>query len=63
MIGPRRTPRRPNLQLHLDLAESPAPAAALWELLGEEQRRAAMALLATMMAQSLAGERERGGAR
>jgi len=44
MIAPRRAPRRPNLQLHLDLAESPAPAAALWELFGEEQRQAAMAL-------------------
>jgi hypothetical protein len=58
MIGPRRTPRRPNLQLHLDLAESPAPATALWELLGEEQRQEAMALLAAMMAQSVAGGRE-----
>lgn len=58
MIAPRRAPRRPNLQLHLDLAESPAPAAALWELLGEEQRQAAMALLAALMAQSVAGEQE-----
>lgn len=58
MSGPRRAPRRPNLQLHLELAESPAPAAALWELLGEEQRQVAMALLAALMAQSVAGEQE-----
>lgn len=43
------------MQLHLDLAESPAPAAALWELLGEEQRVAAMALIA----QCVAREQER----
>jgi hypothetical protein len=41
--------------LRLDLAESPAPAAALWELLGEEQRRAAMTLLAALIAQAVAG--------
>ncbi len=46
------------MQLRLDLAESPAPAAALWELLGEEQRLTAMALLAALIAQSVAGERE-----
>ena len=46
------------MQLRLDLAESPAPAAALWELIGEEQRRAAMALLAAMLAQTVAGEEE-----
>ncbi len=46
------------MQLRLDLAESPAPAAALWELLGEEQRQAAMALLAALIAQSVAGEQE-----
>jgi hypothetical protein len=47
---------RSRVQLPLDLAESPAPAAALWELLGEEQRRAAMTLLAALMAQTVAGE-------
>ncbi len=47
------------MQLHLDLAESPAPAAALWELLGEEQRVAAMALLAALIAQCVAREQER----
>jgi hypothetical protein len=44
------------MQLHLDLAEGPAPAAALWELVGEEQRGAALALLAALLAQTLAGE-------
>ena len=47
------------MQLRLDLAESPAPAAALWELLGEEERQAAMALLAALIAQSVAREPER----
>jgi hypothetical protein len=49
------------MQLRLDLAESPAPAAALWELLGEEQRRAAMVLLAALIAQTIAGEAETDG--
>jgi hypothetical protein len=57
MIGARGQ----SVQLRLDLAESPAPAAALWELLGEEQRRAAMVLLAALIAQAVAGEREPGG--
>jgi len=48
--------RGPTVQLRLDLAESPAPAAALWELLGEEQRRAAMALLAALIAGAVVGE-------
>ena len=47
------------LQLRLDLGESPAPAAALWELLGEEERRAALAQLAALIAQAVAGEVER----
>jgi hypothetical protein len=42
------------VQLRLELAESPAPAAALWELVGEEQRQAAMALLAALIAQTVA---------
>ena len=49
------------MQLRLDLAESPAPAAALWELLGEEQRRAAMTLLAALIAQTVAGKLETDG--
>jgi hypothetical protein len=52
----RRSPT--SLQLHLGLAESPAPAGALWELLDEERRRTAMLLLSTMIAQSVAGEQE-----
>jgi hypothetical protein len=57
MIGARGQ----SVQLRLDLAESPAPAAALWELLGEEQRRAAMVLLAALIAQTIAGEEETDG--
>jgi hypothetical protein len=44
------------VQLRLELAESPAPAAALWELVGEEQRQAAMVLLAAMIAQTIVPE-------
>lgn len=44
------------MQLRLELAESPAPAVALWELVGEEQRTAAMALLAALIAQTVGGE-------
>ena len=44
------------MQLRLELAESPAPAVALWELLGEKQRQTAMALLAALIAQTIAGE-------
>ncbi len=46
------------MQLRLDLAESPAPAAALWELLGEAQRQTAMALLAALIARSVAAQEE-----
>jgi hypothetical protein len=42
------------VQLRLELAESPAPAAALWELVGEQQRQTAMALLAALIAQAVA---------
>jgi hypothetical protein len=44
------------VQLRLELAESPAPAVALWELVGEEQRQTAMTLLATLIARTVAGE-------
>ena len=44
------------MQLRLELAQSPAPAAALWELVDEAQRRAAIALLAALIAQTIAGE-------
>ena len=44
------------MQLRLELAESPAPAVALWELVGEQQREAAMVLLAALIAQTVTGE-------
>ncbi|MBV9337182.1 MAG: hypothetical protein JO243_14965 [Solirubrobacterales bacterium] len=44
------------MQLRLELAGSPAPAVALWELVGEQQRRTAMALLAALIAQAVAPE-------
>jgi hypothetical protein len=50
--------RDPIVQLRLELAESPAPAVALWELVGEEQRETAMALLAALIAQTVAGVRD-----
>jgi hypothetical protein len=40
------------VQLRLDLADNPVPVVALWELLEEERRRAAMALLAELIAQT-----------
>jgi len=43
-------------QLRLELAGSAAPAVALWELVGEEQRQTAMALLAALIAQTVAVE-------
>jgi hypothetical protein len=58
MIGARGS----IVQLHLDLANSPAPVVALWELLEEEHRRAAMALLAELIAQTVnSGGEEVGG--
>jgi hypothetical protein len=48
--------RSPIVQLRLELAESPAPAVALWELVGEQQRQAAMTLLAALIAQTLVPE-------
>ena len=44
------------MQLRLELAESPAPAVALWELVGEQQRQTAMTLLAALIAQAVAPE-------
>lgn len=44
------------MQLRLELADSPAPAVALWELVGEEQRETAVALLAALIAQTVAPE-------
>ena len=48
--------RGPIVQLRLELAESPAPAVALWELVGEEQRQTAMTPLAALIACTVAGE-------
>jgi hypothetical protein len=48
------------VQLRLELADSPAPAAVLWELLGEDERRAALALLTALIANAVAGEEARG---
>ena len=48
--------RGPIVQLRLELAESPAPAVALWELVGESQRQAAMTLLAALIAQAVGPE-------
>jgi hypothetical protein len=44
------------MQLRLELAGSPAPAVALWELGGEQQRQSAMTLLAALIAQTIAPE-------
>ena len=44
------------MQLRLELAENPAPAVALWELVGEPQRQSAMTLLAALIARTVAPE-------
>jgi len=44
------------MQLRLDLGGSPAPAVVLWELVGAEERRAAIVLLAALIAQTVGGE-------
>lgn len=41
------------MQLRLDLAGSPVPAVALWELVGEQHRQAATTLLAALIAQTV----------
>jgi hypothetical protein len=48
------------VQLRLDLAECPVPAVALRELWGEAQRETAMALLATLIARSVAADEAAG---
>jgi len=53
-MGANDPTRRSILQLHLDLGESPASPTALWEILPEAERRTAAALLAAMIAQTLA---------
>jgi len=54
MIGAGKTARRQTVQLHLDLGESPAPATALWGVLPEGEREAAAALVAKLIAQTVA---------
>jgi hypothetical protein len=44
------------MQLRLDLGECSAPGAALWELVGADQRQSAMTLLAALIAQTVGGE-------
>jgi hypothetical protein len=53
--------RGPIVQLLLEMAESPAPAVALWELVGEEQRQTAMTLLAALIARTVAGDPDEEG--
>ena len=55
-LGAMIAPRSEAMQLRLDLAECLVPAAALWELVGAEQRGAAMTLLAALIARTVAGE-------
>jgi len=43
------------MQLRLDLAEAPAPATVLWELVGEEERRTAIAQLSVLIAGAVVG--------
>ena len=49
------------MQLRLELAESPAPVVVLWELVGEQQRRTAMVLLAGLIARAVAGDQDEDG--
>ena len=43
------------MQLRLGLAESQAPATVLWELVGEEERRMAIAQLSALIAGAVVG--------
>ena len=43
------------MQLRLDLAQSPAPAAVLWELVGDAERHAAIAQLSALIAAAVVG--------
>ena len=51
------------MQLHLDLGQSPAPATALWGLLPEAERAAAAALVAKLIARTVAPEEVEGDER
>lgn len=48
------------MQLRLELAESLAPATVLWELVGEEERQAAIAQLSVLIAAAVVGRVEEG---
>jgi len=43
------------MQLRLELAESPAPATVLWELVGEGERQAAIVQLSALIAAAVVG--------
>ena len=43
------------MQLRFGLAEAPAPATVLWELVGEEERRTAIAQLSVLIAGAVVG--------
>lgn len=43
------------MQLRLDLAEGPAPAAVLWELVGEDERQTAIVQLSALIAAAVVG--------
>ena len=43
------------MQLRLELAESPAPATVLWELVGEEDRQTAIVQLSALIAAAVVG--------
>ena len=43
------------MQLRLELAESPAPATVLWELVGDEERQAAIVQLSALIAAAVVG--------
>jgi hypothetical protein len=58
MIARSEATRRPALQLHLDLGESPAPATALWGILPEDEREAAAAVVAQLIARTVVPEDE-----
>jgi hypothetical protein len=55
-LGAMIASRSEAMQLRLDLAECPAPGAALWELVGAEQRGSAMTLLVALIARAVGGE-------
>ena len=57
MIAPPAS-RRSNVQLSLELSESPAPPAAMWEALAPAERLAAVEALARLMAKTIDDKEE-----